>query len=698
MGKGLKDIKKILDDPTGYAQSVKTVKRLVTILTKMSDHYYSDTEALVDDDTYDLMLEVLKKRDPNNPFLFETGTTVKDETDIQLPYGMPSLNKIKPGEKSLELWFKKYPGKYIISDKLDGVSVQIFKDENGEVDIFTKKRMDIGTSKKHILQYLLDTDVLDAVPNNTSIRGEIVISKKNFEKFSDRYKNTRNIIGIINSKKMDTRVLKKLEIVAYGILSPTMKMSQQIKKLKQWGFTTVWNREFDLKKLYKGKYDKDPDVKYIKDDEIDDDTNIGKITKKLMGILRYRRTESPYDCDGIVIMDDSKAYTHINDRNPPYAMAFKFNIKSDMKEVEVVKVNWDISMYGVMKPVVQIKPVDIRGVTITNVTAHNASNVFDNKIGKKTILKISRSGDVIPKIEEVIKSTKADMPKIKWKWNDTEVDIIATKPTGTLYDTMMIKRILHFFKTLNVKYLSDGLMTILYNNGYDSVVAVLKASHEKDTEPYDFDGLGEKMMTKIYTQIDKAMKNHNKNFIPKLMAGSLAMGQGIGERKLKDLVRSIPDILNDDVYKNKKKLKERILDTDGFSDITADKIINGIVPFVKFIKAVQKYYPFDYKVDTKAKKKKNTKNTKGKSTKNTKNTKGKSKYDVTKVILTGFRDGDGTIGDYLDDNDGKLVTSVSKKTTLIVADDINSTSSKVTKGKSLGIPVISKEEFMKYIS
>lgn len=725
MKKGLKDLKKIINDPVTYANSI-TVKRLVTILTKMSDYYYSNTEPLVDDDTYDLMLDVLKERDPENSFLFQTGTTIKEDDDVELPFGMPSLNKIKPGERSLELWFDKYPGPYIISDKLDGISIQIYKDSNGDVDIFTKKRMDIGTSKKHIMKYLLSDKLMKKVPNNTSIRGEIVITKKNFKKFSKDYKNTRNIISIINSKHIDTRVLEKLEIVAYGILSPTMSIADQVKQLKKWGFNTVWNRLFDINEFNDGLYDNDKDVEYQSESESESDNEtdneeeveelsnnndysndigseyeeseettldiplIDRLTTKLKGIFRYRRICSPYDCDGIVIFDNSKVYEHINDRNPPHAMAFKFNV--DMKEVNVVKVKWDISMYGVLKPVVEIEPVDIRGVTITNVTAHNAKNVYDNNIGKGSILKISRSGDVIPKIEKIIKKSKQpDMPGNEgedWEWNSTNVDIVVNNPEGNLYDTMNIKRILHFFKKLNVKYLSDGLMKILYDNNYNTIVKVLEAAHKKDESPYDFEGLGKTMMTKIYAQIDKAMsKKVNAGFMAKLMSGSLVFGQGIGERKLKDLIKGLPGILES--KKKKKELKADIMGLDGFSDITAKKIVDGIKPFNKFLKKINKYYDVKYETNTKSK---TTDNTKSNNTKST-----KSKYDLTKVVLTGFRDKDGTIEAYIEDNDGSLVGSVSKKTTLIVVDDINSTSAKVTKGRENGIQIISKDEFMKLI-
>ena len=90
--KGMKDLNKIIDDPVDYANSV-TVVGLTTILKKMSDYYYTKAEPLVDDDTFDLMLDVLKKRDPDNAFLFQTGAPATSRDDVDLPFGMPSDRK-----------------------------------------------------------------------------------------------------------------------------------------------------------------------------------------------------------------------------------------------------------------------------------------------------------------------------------------------------------------------------------------------------------------------------------------------------------------------------------------------------------------------------------------------------------------------------------------------------------------------------
>ena len=126
----IKDLDLIKTNPIKYANEVP-IKKLVTVLQKLSDYYYGEKKELITDEIYDQMIDVLKERDPQNLFLFQTGVSKPSKEDVQLPFPMPSLDKMKPGEKSLTNWFTSYHGPYVVSDKLDGISVQIYKDKNG---------------------------------------------------------------------------------------------------------------------------------------------------------------------------------------------------------------------------------------------------------------------------------------------------------------------------------------------------------------------------------------------------------------------------------------------------------------------------------------------------------------------------------------------------------------------------------------
>jgi NAD-dependent DNA ligase len=655
----MKDLKKIIENPKDYAENV-SIKKLVKSLQKLSDVYYSNENPLVSDTVYDILLDVLKSRDSDNPFLFQTGSSKIDRSDVELPYFMPSLNKIKPDEKSLTKFFTKYEGPYILSDKLDGISGQLYKTDDGDIDLFTKKRTNVGTSKKHLIKHLFDKKVLARIDNDMSIRGEIIIPKKEFEKVSHKYRNARNTTaGFLNNDKIKTDLAKITKFVAYGILYPRMSFEKQMKKLEDIGIDTVYHEKITEKKMKIKKSDSQ-------------DKRLELIQTFLIDKLESRKKKSDYEIDGIVLADNSQIYAE-SKNNPDYAMAFKMNAQADMRNVKVKEVIWDVSMHCYLNPRLRIETVKVSGVEINYVTAHNAKYIKDNSIGKGSVIRIVRSGDVIPYIVSIIKPSKnPDMPSIPYKWNDTEVDIIAVKPDKNIQRLIDIKRIAYFFKSIGVKYIGEGNTTKLYDNKYNTILKILIAANDKDMDVAKIDGMQKKITTKIYNEIDKKMNNSK---LYEVMSGTNIFGRALGKKKIKNILTTHPDILN--YTDDKKKLNSMISDVDGFSSKLTKRFISNIKDFRKFYDDVNKYT--DYVLTSK------------KPNKNKK----KTSVDFTnqKIVMTGFRSEE--ISDLIENNGGKIVSSVSKNTTLLIYGNPDKLGSKYDKAQSLNIPIISKDDFMK---
>ena len=124
-------IKQLLksDDPEDFALNLG-VEKLVKLLRKLSESYYNTGVNIVSDHVFDILRDTLEKIDPQNSFLKEVGAPVKGtKNKVKLPYPMGSLSKIKPGSNYLEKWMHDYVGPYILSDKLDGVSAQLYIEE-----------------------------------------------------------------------------------------------------------------------------------------------------------------------------------------------------------------------------------------------------------------------------------------------------------------------------------------------------------------------------------------------------------------------------------------------------------------------------------------------------------------------------------------------------------------------------------------
>lgn len=634
-----KVIKKLENDPYNYANKLD-IDDLVEILAGLSHFYYNTDTSLVSDDVYDILIEVLSNLDPTHDFLKEVGSKIsKDE--VQLPYFMASLDKIKPDTNILESWLKKYSGNYVISDKLDGVSGLLHKTKN-KLKLYTRGNGEYGQDITHLIPYVFSKNIdFTDLPVGAAIRGELIISKADFKTISATYKNARNAVaGLVNSKTIRQNVANVSIFVAYSVIHPKLKAQDQMKQLKKWKFETVFNKT--IKKI--------------------DNNSLSKL-------LIDRRENSKYEVDGIVVYDNSTSYT-LPKTNPKYAFAFKTVMTDQIVEAKVLDVEWNCSKHGYLKPRIRISPVHIVGVDIEYATAFNAKFVNDNVLGPGATVKLVRSGDVIPHIMEVLKpasSNKPKMPDIPYKWNKSGVDILVKDIHGACKDSISIKKIATFFTVLGVKYLSEGLVTKFVDNGYNSIVKILKANK---TDLYEIDGFGKTIIDKIYTNITEAFKTVT---MIKLMAATTIFKRGLGQRKIKLIFNEYPDIMNQKW--NTETMIEKLVLIDGFDKITANQFVDNLPEFKKFLLDLEKVA--DLKHITKP-------NTTKKITTN-------QTMKDHKIVFTGFRDKD--LESKIEEKGGKVNSSVSKNTTIVVYAD--KSGSKYQKAILLNLKTMTKDQFIK---
>ena len=557
-------LEEINKDPKAYS-SYTDLDVLVEVLLKFNEAYHSTDKPLVSDIVYDILYDKLKERDPENYFFKKIGAKVKiKKEEVKIPFPMGSLSKIKPDSGFLEPWLEKYKGPFVVSDKLDGVSAQIYNDPKLGLKMYTRGEMtdegNIGQDITDLMKYI-DCGNVENIPSGHSIRGELIITKNDFEKANTSYKNIRNaVIGIVGTKKdLDTSFAKLIKFMTYAIIYPEYTQEEQMKLLKKYKLHLV---EYQVKKSINEDFLKEYLVK--------------------------RRKESQFMIDGLVIVDSSKKYK-VPIGYPDYAFAFKMILDDQYTIAEVKKVIWEPTMDSYLKPVVEIYPVDLVGTTVTRATAHNAKTVVDNKINVGSKIKIIRSGDVIPYIMEVTKPSKEpSKPDIPFKWNETEVDYIIDYDKNIsqeVKDIVQKKIILHFFRKIGVKYLSEGIVAKFYDEGYKTIADIIGAPEE---DLYEIEGLGEKSITKIYKEIyDKLDKIELFQF----MAAS-HMDRGLGERKLKEIINKYPYIMNEKW--NRNEFIDKIKEVDGFSDKLAERFVDNFKFFKKFFNEVNDVYDLSH--------------------------------------------------------------------------------------------------------
>ena len=612
-----------------------TEKDIEKMIQEADEYYYAKNKPLMTDEEYDILREWSQEEFPDNEIIkqgHEGVTITASKKKVKLPYFLGSMDKIKPDTNVLNNWIKKYPGNYVLSAKLDGMSCLICY-KNNDMKIYTRGKGNEGFDISHLAPYIK----IPKLQTETAVRGELIISKENFKKYKKDYANERSFAaGMVNGKNLDTSKLNDLDFVAYEVIAPNLIPSKQYTFLKSKKFLTVINKK----------------VKTI-DQDI------------LSKYLVKWRDEYDYIIDGVICIQN-KQYERKTKGNPDHAFAFKKVMGDQIGESIVTDVIWSKTQYGYVKPKIKIRPVKIGGVKITYATAHNAKFIVEKSIGIGSVIQIVRSGDVIPKVLKVVKPAKQPkMPdeEMGVMWNKTGVDLILKDIKND--ETVRNKTILSFFQTINVDGLKKGNMTKIISAGFDSIHKIINMSVD---DFMTIDGFKEKLSQKIFNSIQDRIQHVS---LPLLMDASNMFGHGMGESRIKLILDEYPDILM--VKASSPRKREMIAEIDGFAEKTAKKFVKNISAFKKFIRENGLEYKLEYVKEQQS------------------YDKSHPLYEKN-ILMTGFRDEDFKMN--IRNIGGNICSSISSNTDILVVKSMDSTTSKMNKAQELGIEIMTRNDFI----
>ena len=596
----------------------------------LDDKYYNTGDSTgLNDFQYDILKETLQKRDPL--YIPPIGAKIRtSDNRVELPFWLGSMTKIKPEDVSdFKKWLSKNESKeYIIEDKLDGISCLLISSK-GKVKLYTRGDGVIGSDISYLAQYF--KHIPKTIAEDIAVRGELIMNQDVFDtKYSAEFANPRNMVaGRIGSKTVRSG-LEDIEFIAYEIVGSgiLIKPEDQLTKLSDMGFQVV-------------------------NHSVVESISIETLIESFM----VSKQNTAFDVDGIIVQANVPYKRNIAG-NPNYAFAFKVRLDDNLINAEVEEVEWNVSKWGLIKPRIRIKPVFLNGVTITYTSGFNAKYIEDNQIGQGTVIKLTRSGDVIPFIVEVIKKTEAQMPEMDYKWNETHVDIY----TEENENIMCIKLIAGFFASLKIKHVSEATVSKMYEYGLNNILKIISAQKE-DFEKIE--GFGKRLAERTYDNIHEGLQNIS---LATLLGASGVFGMGMGKRKVEALLNNIPNLLTIHKEITKEELYELIISVEGFSDKTTTKIVKNLPWASKFVDSITPF--ISVKVNKRV----------------------SDDLRDMKVVFSGFRDKE--LEDEIKKRGGKVTTSVSKNTTCVVTGDTDSSSSKVQKAIELGIDVYDKEGFL----
>ena len=628
-------IKHIKSFRTEGAQVIKKLreKTLQNILETSRDSYYNDAP-LITDNEYDIIKEYMEVKYPKNVESTAIGADVKVDK-VKLPYFMGSMDKIKPDTNAIDNWKGDYSGPYVLSTKLDGVS-GLYSTENDEAKLYTRGNGKVGQDVSKFIGKM-DMPDSDKISSDIVVRGEFIIRKDIFKVYYGAdFANPRNFVaGVINSKSPSTEKLSHVDFVAYELIKPVLKPSEQFTFMAEQGFIVAQNEVH-------------PNVS----------------NELLSDILVNWRYYSEYEMDGIICCDDN-IYPRI-DGNPDFAFAFKMVLGDQIAEAKVLAVEWSPSKDGLLKPRIRIEPINLGGVKIEYATAFNAAFVMKNKLGVGAKIKIIRSGDVIPYIMDVIEPAEhIMMPSDEYEWyGDTETDIVLKNKADS--KEVKIKNIDFFFSKLDVDGLGEGNIKRIMDAGYDTVPKIINMS--LDDFKGVFDTKGGKLAPKIHGNIHKRLDEVE---LVDLMAASNLFGHGMGGKRMLIILEDYPDVLTSTETDNEKV--EKMIKIKGVARKTAELFVSNINEFLTFLDEINMKKKLEFVTE--------------KSDINT----GHVLYKKS-IVMSGFRDDE--LDKKLNEVGANLTSAVSKNTFAVIVKDLTKITGKVEKAKEKGIKIFDKEGFI----
>lgn len=630
-----------------------TPVEIVDLLRRCDDAYFNDDNPFLSDSMYDFLRQYLRAVSPTEPYLIGVGSPVRGGK-VPLPYPMPSLNQVEIGE--ITSWVQKNNltnERIIASNKMDGASVEIIYDEQGKLQIAFSRGDGIEGADitRHVRK-------IKAVPQKVPcghlvIRGEVQLSETNFKLLRERvksrsgepYRNSRNMVsGLMNAESNADIVYDYLEVFAYTILarnnSSTSSKEDDLIALGSYGFKTPGYCSF---------------VGSMLTDE------------RLAHVLNNVRETNDYAIDGLVLDVDNASLRREMDAeidlgsNPRSAVKYKVADATNQHVATVTHVEWNISKHGYLKPVVCFEPFELCGVTIRNATGFNAKFIRDNRIGPGAKVQMTRSGDVIPFIQNIVKpASEPQLPTDPCEWNDTGVDLVLRDKDAN--EEVKVQQLIDFCSSLDFPHLKEGNVRALYEQGVKTPEDVVNVELVKLALVLGANGI------KAHHGVRERL---NDVMLSDVMGAHPAFGRGIGQRKMKKLIEALGEDFTSWTV-------ERIVEVEGFDSKTAQLIMTGIPSFETFYNNTKDSIVYKGAIKT------------------------QGKLSGHKIVMTGFRD--KALEQKVEELGGENQSGVSAKTTIVIAADPESTSGKAQKARDLtssgkaNIQIMSIKQFKEFIA
>ncbi|MCP3889793.1 MAG: DNA ligase [Desulfobulbaceae bacterium] len=490
---------------------------------------YRSGDPLIDDALYDFsFLEELKRRHPDHSFLHsvEPEAALESKT-VELPVRMLSTEKAYDFETmarwakriakvSMELGIQFSSLLFRATPKLDGYAAY----DDGQ-KLYTRGDGRRGTD----ITRAFDRGLKVASGGERGLgAGEVVVCKSYFENhLAAHFDNSRNFqASLIKEKELEPPAAKAIEL-GQAMFYP-----------------------FSLLPSWEGRWQ--------------------EVEQQFETIVNSLWEQVDFDIDGIVFEitnSDIKNEMGATRHHHRWQIAYKRN--TETAEVRVLKVLAQTSRSGRVNPVAEIEPTRLSGALIRRATAHHYGMVQEKGIGPGALIRLSRSGEVIPKIEQVLEGVVAELPEscpscgasLTWESDYLQCGNVLDCPA------QITNSIEHFFKVLgNIDGFGPSSIKKIYDGGVERVSSIY-ALREEDFVAW---GFGPKQAENMVAQLQRSLSEPIEDWRFLAAFGVHRMGMGNCEKLLS--VYPLEQLFGLD--------EEQIIEVKGFSEKIAQEILSGL--------------------------------------------------------------------------------------------------------------------------
>ncbi len=644
---------------------IERMRELNAMLARASDAYYNTGTEIMSDHEYDALYDELESLER------ETGVILNGSRTQQVGYEVASsLKKVRHASRMLSLEktksvdeLKSWLGDRVgfLSWKLDGLTLVLTYSGGELVQAVTRGNGEIGeditANARHII----------GIPSAVPFKGELVVRGESLMKYCDfervnaetdegaKYKNPRNLcVGTV--RNLDSRVTaeRNVNFFAFNLVSAHGYEENSFSKRLEWlaslGFQTVQGRLVDSK-------------------------NIEESVMEFESAI----TKNEFPSDGLVLTFDDVEYglsLGQTSHAPRNGIAFKW--RDETADTTLREVEWSASRTGLLNPIALFDPVELEGTTVSRALVHNLSIVKQLRLGIGDTLTIFKANMIIPQVlENKTCSGSLEIPavcpvcggKTEIRISDDDVEtLVCGNPECA---AKHIGKFEHFVgrDAMNIVGMSTATIEVLVSEGFVREFRDFYHLDDHKERIVSLEGFGEKS----YQKMQEAIESSRHTELSRVLYALGIPNIGRAAARLICAEYTTPEALE-------RLTADELTAIDGIGEVLAGEYIRFFADETKLSEyrrlvaeldiALPEQISFESAIA------------------------GKSFVITGSVHIWKNRN---ELKAYIEANGGRVASAVSSKTDYLINNDTLSGSTKNKTARSLGIPVISEEEFRKMV-